>query len=51
LLPAAYFHRLFLAVFKRRKQNIQSIKTIFSNKDTAMMISDILKEIEIDKDF
>ena len=51
LLPIAFFNRIFDAVFKRRKQNINSVKTILSDKSTAILISDIIDELEIEKDF
>ena len=51
LLPIAFFNRIFDAVFKRTKQNIKSVKTIFKDdNNTALMISDIMKELEINKD-
>ena len=50
LLPFAFIHRLFDAVFKRGKQNRESVKTVFGDKGTALMISDIINELEIEKD-
>ena len=51
LLPVAFFHRLFEAVFKRGKTNINSVKTIMTDDETALKIGDIIKELEIKKDF
>ena len=51
LLPIAFFNRIFDAVFKRTKQNIKSVKTIFKDdNNTALMISDIMKDLDINKD-
>ena len=47
LLPAAYFARLYEAVFKRGKQNVKHIKSMFTDRETATMISDMLNELEI----
>ena len=48
LLPFAFFNRLFDAVFKRGKTNFKSVKGMFENDETAVMISDIIKELNIE---
>ena len=48
LLPVAYFQRLFEAVFKRGKSNSKAVKNLFSNNETALQISDIIKELNIE---
>ena len=48
LLPVAFFHRLFDAVFKRGKSNSKAVKNLFSNNETAIMISDIINELNIE---
>ena len=48
LLPLAFFNRLFDAVFKRGKSNAKAISNIFNNKETAIMINDIINELEIE---
>ncbi len=47
LLPIAFFHRLFDAIFKRGKSNKNAVKNLFTNNDTAIMISDIINELDI----
>ena len=47
LLPVAYLSRLFDAVFKRGKQNVKHIKSMFSDRETASKMSEMLKELEI----
>lgn len=47
LLPIAYFNRLFDAVFKRGKQNSKYIKSMFNNKESAIKISELNKELQI----
>lgn len=47
LLPIAYIQRFFKAVFKRRKQNINSIKEINANKDKVIELLEIVDELEI----
>ena len=51
LLPIAFLNRLFDAIFKRGKSNVKNVKTIFKDKETAIMLSDIIDELEIEKDF
>ena len=48
LLPAAFFNRLFDAIFKRGKTNLNSVKGLFKNNDTALKISDIANELNIE---
>lgn len=48
LLPVAFFHRLFDAVFKRGKSNRKAVKNLFENNETAIMISDIINELNIE---
>ncbi|MBQ9532190.1 MAG: nucleotidyltransferase family protein [Eubacterium sp.] len=47
LLPIAFFNRLFDAVFKRGKSNKKAIKNLFTNNKTAIMISDIINELDL----
>lgn len=47
LLPIAYIHRLFNAVFKRGKQNTRNIKSILMNDKNAIMLAQIQKELQI----
>ena len=48
LLPIAFFNRLFDAIFKRGKSNFKSVKGMFENNETALMISDIINELNIE---
>ena len=47
LLPAAYLSRLYDAVFKRGKSNIRHIKSMFTDREIATKMSEMLKELEI----
>lgn len=47
LLPIAYLHRFFMALFKRRKSNSKYLKSIVKNDDMAIKISDIINELDI----
>ena len=47
LLPVAYLSRLYSAVFKRGKQNVRNIKSMFTDRETATKLSEILNELEI----
>ena len=47
LLPVAYVSRLYSAVFKRGGQNIRHIKSMFTDREIASKMSDMLKELEI----
>ena len=49
LLPVAYFSRLYSAVFKRGAQNIKHIQSMFSDREIASKMSDMLNELEINK--
>lgn len=46
LLPVAYFHRLFKAIFIRTKLSITKIKSIFTTRDTALKIGTLINKIE-----
>lgn len=47
-LPIAYFNRLFDAVFKRGKQNMRNVQSMFSNDtENAVRLSEIMNELEI----
>ena len=48
LLPVAFLNRLFDAVFKRGKSNSKAVKNLFSNDKTALKISDIINELNIE---
>ena len=48
LLPIAFLNRLFDAVFKRGKSNLKSVKGMFKNNETALKISDIMTELNIE---
>ncbi len=48
LLPVAYCSRLRDAIFKRRKQNIKHIKSMFSDREIAAQMSDMLTELGIE---
>ncbi|MBQ7204092.1 MAG: nucleotidyltransferase family protein [Eubacterium sp.] len=48
LLPVAYMSRLFDAVFRRGRQNIKHIKSMFTDREIASKMSEMLKELEID---
>ena len=48
LLPVAFFQRLFEAVFKRGKSNSKAVKNLFSNNETAIMINDIINELNLE---
>ena len=47
LLPIAYIQRFISAIFKRRKQNTENIKSIFKDDEKAIKLSNIQKELEI----
>lgn len=46
LLPVAYFHRLFKAVFIRRKTSAKKVKSIFTTRDTALKIGTLINRLE-----
>lgn len=47
LLPFAYIHRLFLAVFVRTKHSKNTIKSIISTKDESEQYKKLLNELKI----
>lgn len=46
LLPVAYSHRLFKAVFVRTKLSLNKIKSIFTTGDTALKIGTLINKLE-----
>ncbi|MBR3148902.1 MAG: nucleotidyltransferase family protein [Eubacterium sp.] len=48
LLPAAYLKRIYDGVFKRGKGNIKHIKSMFSDREIASKMSEMIKELEIE---
>lgn len=47
LLPIAYIHRWFDAIFKRGKRNIKNLNSIINDDENATKLADIQKELEI----
>ncbi|MBQ8981104.1 MAG: nucleotidyltransferase family protein [Eubacterium sp.] len=47
LLPVAYVSRLYDAVFKRGKQNMKHIKSMFTDREVASKMNEMLRELEI----
>jgi hypothetical protein len=47
LWPIAYLNRLFDAIFKRNKQNRKHIKSMFTQRETAVKLNDLVKELDL----
>lgn len=47
LLPIAYIHRWFDAIFKRGRANIKNLNSIISNNENATKLAEIKKELEM----
>lgn len=48
LVPVAWFHRLFLAVFGRFGHSKQTMQAMFSQKDMSEKYYEVLKELQIE---
>ncbi len=46
LLPVAYFHRLFKALFFRTKLSLTKVRSIFTTRDTALKIGTLINQLE-----